>query len=173
MSGDSLDEIRKIFEMNGGKLGGLPAEVIVTDDQGNPEVGKQTADRMIKRDRVDFLTGIVLSNVLLAVQEIGKGRMMAFTSDTTSSWGRDFETTWGEKISPNGRLTEYNCDSRYFRSFWVNAVRWLAAARGWTAEFPALRIYELPTVARLPWLARPIVYQLNRHELRTVVNTGR
>ncbi len=68
-------------------------------------------------------------NVLIAVQEIGKGRSMAFTSDTTRSWGRDFETIWGEPIHPSGRLTEANCDGRYYRQFWVNAIRWLAAGK--------------------------------------------
>lgn len=67
--------------------------------------------------------------LLLAVQNIGKGRSMAFTSDTTRSWGRDFETIWGEPINPALPLTERNCDSRYYRQFWVNAVRWLAAGR--------------------------------------------
>jgi uncharacterized membrane protein len=68
-------------------------------------------------------------NVLIAVQQIGKGRSLAFTSDTTRSWGRDFETIWGELVNPNGGLIEGNCDSRYYRQFWVNAVRWLAAGR--------------------------------------------
>jgi uncharacterized membrane protein len=67
--------------------------------------------------------------LLLAVQNIGKGRSMAFTSDTTRSWGRDFETIWGEPINPALPLAEGNCDSRYYRQFWVNAVRWLAAGR--------------------------------------------
>src|SRR5258708_19116469 len=67
--------------------------------------------------------------LLLAVQNVGKGRSMAFTSDTTRSWGRDFETTWGEPINPALPLTERNCDSRYYRQFWVNAVRWLASGR--------------------------------------------
>lgn len=67
--------------------------------------------------------------LLLAVQNVGKGRSMAFTSDTTRSWGRDFETLWGEPINPGLPLTERNCDSRYYRQFWVNAVRWLAAGR--------------------------------------------
>ena len=67
--------------------------------------------------------------LLLAVQNVGKGRSMAFTSDTTRSWGRDFETLWGEPINPALPLTESNCDSRYYRQFWVNAVRWLAAGR--------------------------------------------
>ncbi len=68
-------------------------------------------------------------NVLIAVQEIGKGRSMAFTSDTTRSWGREFETIWGEPSQPNQGLTESNSDSRYYRRFWVNAVRWLAAGK--------------------------------------------
>jgi uncharacterized membrane protein len=67
--------------------------------------------------------------LLLAVQSIGKGRSMAFTADTTRSWGKDFETLWGETIAPSGQLTERNCDGRYYRQFWVNAVRWLAAGR--------------------------------------------
>ncbi len=68
--------------------------------------------------------------LILAVQEIGKGRSMAFTSDTTRTWGRDFETLWGEPIRGTGRpTTEENCDSRYYRHFWVNAVRWLASGK--------------------------------------------
>jgi branched-chain amino acid transport system substrate-binding protein len=63
---DIRDAFQLAVKLNGGKLGGLPAEVIVVDDQFNPDTGKQAADRLIKRDRVDFLTGIVFSNILLA-----------------------------------------------------------------------------------------------------------
>lgn len=52
---------------SGGKLGGLPVEVVTADDQQNPEVAKQSAERLLKRDKVDFMTGIVFSNVMLAV----------------------------------------------------------------------------------------------------------
>ena len=55
--------------------------------------------------------------VLFAVQQIGKGRTMAFTSDTTRDWGTQFETRWG----PSGR------DNSYYRKFWNNTIRWLAA----------------------------------------------
>ena len=51
----------------GGKLGGLPAQVIVADDQQNPDVAKQTVDKFLKKDKVDFMTGIVFSNIMLAV----------------------------------------------------------------------------------------------------------
>jgi branched-chain amino acid transport system substrate-binding protein len=64
---DIRDGFQLAVKLNGGKLGGRAAEVIVADDQANPEVGRQTADRLVKRDRVDFMTGIVFSNVMLAV----------------------------------------------------------------------------------------------------------
>ena len=50
-----------------GKLGGLPAEVIVADDQQNPDVAKQATEKLLKKDKVDFMTGIVFSNIMLAV----------------------------------------------------------------------------------------------------------
>lgn len=64
---DIRDGFQLAVKMNGGKLGGLPAEVIVADDQASPDVGRQTADRLVKRDKVDFMSGIVFSNVMLAV----------------------------------------------------------------------------------------------------------
>jgi branched-chain amino acid transport system substrate-binding protein len=64
---DIRDGFNLAVKLNGGKLGGLPAEVVIGDDQFNPDAGKQLADRMLKRDRVDLLTGIVFSNIMLAV----------------------------------------------------------------------------------------------------------
>jgi branched-chain amino acid transport system substrate-binding protein len=42
-----------------GKLGGLPAEVIVADDQQKPDVAQQTTEKFLKKNKVDFMTGIV------------------------------------------------------------------------------------------------------------------
>lgn len=64
---DIRDGFQLAVKQAGGKLGGLPAEVIVADDQQSPDAAKQTADRLIKRERVDFMTGIVFSNIMLAV----------------------------------------------------------------------------------------------------------
>jgi len=49
------------------KFGNLPVEVISGDDQQNPDAAKQLVDKMLKRDKVDLMTGIVFSNVMLAV----------------------------------------------------------------------------------------------------------
>jgi branched-chain amino acid transport system substrate-binding protein len=64
---DIRDGFQLAVKLSGGKLGGQTAEVIVADDQASPDVGRQTADRLVKRDKVDFMTGVVFSNVMLAV----------------------------------------------------------------------------------------------------------
>ncbi|MDD5031348.1 MAG: ABC transporter substrate-binding protein [Rhodoferax sp.] len=64
---DIRDGFNLALKHAGGKLGGLPAEVIVADDQGKPDAAKQTAERLLKQDKVDFMTGVVFSNVMLAV----------------------------------------------------------------------------------------------------------
>jgi len=64
-------EIRDGFNLalkaNAGKVGGLPAEVTYGDDTGNPDTAKQLADKMMKRDKVDLITGIIFGHVALAV----------------------------------------------------------------------------------------------------------
>ncbi len=64
---DIRDGFNLAMKQLGGKLGNLPAEVIIADDQQNPDVAKQTADKFLKKDKVDFMTGIVFSNIMLAV----------------------------------------------------------------------------------------------------------
>jgi branched-chain amino acid transport system substrate-binding protein len=61
------DGFNLALKLHGGKLGGLPTEIVMGDDQLNPEVGKQLTERMLKRDRVNLMTGIIFSNVMLAV----------------------------------------------------------------------------------------------------------
>ncbi|MCV6800013.1 ABC transporter substrate-binding protein [Achromobacter ruhlandii] len=65
------NEIRDGFNLalqhTGGKLGGLPAEVVVADDQQKADAGRQAVERLLKRDKVNVMTGIVFSNVLLPV----------------------------------------------------------------------------------------------------------
>ena len=55
--------------MLGGKIGGLPAEIVYGDDQFKPDVGRQVTDELLTRDKVDFMTGYIWSNVLLAAYQ--------------------------------------------------------------------------------------------------------
>ncbi len=80
---------------------------------------------------------------IFAVQPYGKGRTMAFMSDSTSNWGVYFETMWGTNFQdyrdllPPGARPNVNYrpsppspaqggENTYFKRFWVNIVRWLA-----------------------------------------------
>ncbi len=64
------NDMRNSFELAldhlGRKMGGLPVEVIYEDDAQKPEVGKQKTDKLIESDKVDFISGYIWSNVLLA-----------------------------------------------------------------------------------------------------------
>ncbi|HET7669830.1 MAG TPA: ABC transporter substrate-binding protein, partial [Burkholderiales bacterium] len=64
---DIRDAFNLAVKLNGGKLGGLPAEVLVSDDQLKPENAKQIAERYLRLEKVDFLTGGVFSNIVLAM----------------------------------------------------------------------------------------------------------
>lgn len=48
-------------------LGGVPVELLVDDDGRDPGKGKQIAERFMQRDGVKIMTGIVFSNVAMAV----------------------------------------------------------------------------------------------------------
>jgi branched-chain amino acid transport system substrate-binding protein len=63
---DIRDGFLLAVKLNGGKLGGLAADVMVADDQFKPEVARQLFERDVKRDHVDFMTGVVFSNIMLA-----------------------------------------------------------------------------------------------------------
>jgi branched-chain amino acid transport system substrate-binding protein len=63
------DGFNLALKHNGGKVGGLPAEVLIEDDQQKPDVARQLADKLLKRDKVDVMTGIVFQNILQAVEQ--------------------------------------------------------------------------------------------------------
>jgi branched-chain amino acid transport system substrate-binding protein len=64
---DIRDAFNLALKLNGGKLGGLPAEVLIGDDQLKPENAKQLAERYLRLEKVDFFTGTVFSNIVLAI----------------------------------------------------------------------------------------------------------
>ncbi len=101
---DIRDAFQLAVKLNGGKLGGLPAEVIIGDDQFKPDVGKQLFEKNIKRDKVDFMTGVVFSNIMLA------GVPEAFDSKTFY-------------VSPNAApspLAGKDCNPYFFAASWPN-----------------------------------------------------
>ena len=77
---DVRDGFNLALKHLGGKLGGLPVEMQTADDAFNPETGKQAVDRFVKRDRVDLITGIIYSNILLAAAPVAFDAKVPFVS---------------------------------------------------------------------------------------------
>ena len=101
-------DIRDGFQLGmkhlGGKLGGLPAEVIIADDQQNPNTAKQATERFLKKDKVDFMTGIVFSNILLTV---GKSVF-------------DSQTFYISSNAGPSQLAGEECNPYFFNVSWQN-----------------------------------------------------
>ncbi|RZS86595.1 ABC transporter substrate-binding protein [Pigmentiphaga kullae] len=64
---DVRDGFNLGIKHSGDRLGNLPVDLSILDDQLNPESGRQAAERFIKRDRVDVMTGVVAASVLLPI----------------------------------------------------------------------------------------------------------
>jgi branched-chain amino acid transport system substrate-binding protein len=63
---DQRDAFALAIEQGGGKLGGQDVQLLVEDDQLKPDLGVQIARKFVDNDKVDFVTGIVFSNVMMA-----------------------------------------------------------------------------------------------------------
>ena len=101
---DIRDGFKLAMEQGGGKLGGIAVELLVDDDGRKPEKGKQIADRFIKRDGVKLMTGIVFSNVAMAVVPKVVRKDVFY-------------------ISPNAgpsKLAGKGCHKNYFNVAWQN-----------------------------------------------------
>ncbi len=79
---DMKNSVELALDHLGHKVGGLDVEVFYGDDQVKPDVGKQLADEMLKKHKVHFVSGIIWSNVMLAVAPTvtGAGTFMIGTN---------------------------------------------------------------------------------------------
>ena len=79
-------------------------EVIAEDDQQKPDVAVQLADKMIQSDQVDILTGIIFSNLAMAV--------------VPARWRRASSTS---RRTPARRSSPApGCNENYFNVAWQN-----------------------------------------------------
>lgn len=52
-----------------GRLGGRDVELIIVDDELQPDIGVQRAQALIERDEIDIFVGVIFSNVMMAVYQ--------------------------------------------------------------------------------------------------------
>ena len=101
---DIRDGFQLAIDQEGGKLGGVPVELLVEDDGRKPGKGRQIAERFIKKEGVRIMTGIVFSNVLLAVAPKVVKQGVFY-------------------VSPNAgpsKLAGKGCDRNFFNAAWQN-----------------------------------------------------
>lgn len=92
-------------EEKGGKLGGLPTEVLVEDDGLKPDAAVTKAQAMVSRDKVDFVVGPIFSNVLQAIMRpITKSETFLISPNAGTS------TFAGKGCSPYFFVTSYQND---------------------------------------------------------------
>ena len=66
---DQYDAFMMVVDRNGGKLGGVPVQVIREDSQLKPDVATQIVQKLIERENVSIITGVTFSNIMMAVHK--------------------------------------------------------------------------------------------------------
>ncbi|MFK5997792.1 MAG: ABC transporter substrate-binding protein [Rhodobacterales bacterium] len=97
-------DVRDGFMLAIAQSGNTDIEVVIEDDQRKPDVAVQLADRMIQSDKVDVLTGIIWSNLAMAVVP------------AATAQGKFY-------LSPNAgpsQLAGRGCNQNYFNVAWQN-----------------------------------------------------
>jgi branched-chain amino acid transport system substrate-binding protein len=102
------ESVELALEHLGGKVGGLPVEMFYGDDQLKPDVGVQVAEEMLKKHQVDFVSGIIWSNVMMAVVPVvnGAGKIMVGSNAGASPLAGSqcselyFSTSWNNDQTP-------------------------------------------------------------------------
>ena len=97
-------DVRDGFMLAVKQAGPANLDVVIEDDQRKPEIAVQLADKMIQSEKVDVLTGIIWSNLAMAVVPAATGQ------------GKFY-------LSPNAgpsALAGKGCNPNYFNVAWQN-----------------------------------------------------
>ncbi|MDA4844593.1 ABC transporter substrate-binding protein [Hoeflea poritis] len=97
-------DVRDGFMLAAKMAGNKDLEVIVEDDARKPDLAVQIADKMIQKEKVDVLTGIIWSNLAMAVVPSAVGQGVFY-------------------LSPNAgpsMLAGKGCHENYFNVAWQN-----------------------------------------------------
>lgn len=101
---DVRDAFNLAIELEGGKLGGAPVQLLVEDDALKPGQAKEIAERFMKTEKIKLLTGIIFSNVSGATVP-------------------DILDNGGIYVSPNAGPSNFagkECHKNYFVVSWQN-----------------------------------------------------
>jgi len=97
-------DVRDGFMLAVKQAGNPDLEVVIEDDQRKPDIAVQLADKMVQSEKVDVLTGIIWSNLAMAV------------IPSVTAQGKFY-------LSPNAgpsMLAGKGCHPNYFNVAWQN-----------------------------------------------------
>lgn len=102
---DQLDAFKLALDENHGELGGQKVTLVTADDQLKPDVAIQQINKLIFNDKVDLITGVTFSNVMMAVAKPLADANMTFV---------------GSNAGP-APLAGKQCNAGFFFTSWQNA----------------------------------------------------
>lgn len=108
----------------GGRLGGLETKLFIVDDQLKPDVARQEVDKLLEKEKVHFVVGVVFSNILLAIYKpvIESGAFLISANAGPSQIAgaqcseRFFSTSW-QNDQTHSALGKYAQDKGFKRVF--------------------------------------------------------
>ncbi|MCC7167394.1 MAG: ABC transporter substrate-binding protein [Rhodospirillales bacterium] len=105
---EMVNSFKLALEHLDNKIGGLPVELIVLDDQQKPQMAVQNARRFIEKDKVDVMAGLLYSNITEAILNavLPSGSLVVFAGGTASQRS-------GKECHENAIGVFWNIDTAY------------------------------------------------------------
>jgi branched-chain amino acid transport system substrate-binding protein len=105
---DMVNGAQLALEDLGGRMGGVPAELVVEDDQLDGKTGVQKTRKLLENDKVNVLAGMIFGNVTAAVSGVAM-KSGLITVATVGS----IPPILGEGCHPNYFTMAWTIDSNY------------------------------------------------------------
>jgi branched-chain amino acid transport system substrate-binding protein len=123
---EQYDGFMLAVEQRQGMLGGVPVTVIKEDDQHNPELGAQLAQKLIEKDKVSFITGVTFSDVMMAMAKPMARAGMLFVGSNAGPASiagkrcnsKFFFTSYQDEYQA-GIVGRYAVDQRYWKTLFL------------------------------------------------------
>jgi branched-chain amino acid transport system substrate-binding protein len=121
----SIEAARMAIEEAGGKVLGVPVELVSADHQNKPDIGSAVARQWYDTEKVDAIMELTTSSVALAVQQLSKERKKidivtgAATTDLTGKQCSPYGFHWAYDtrslaVGTGGALVEAGGDTWFF-----------------------------------------------------------
>ena len=109
----SVLSVKMAIADHGGKINGMPVEVVIADDQNKPDIGVAQALKWVENEGVDAIVGCSASSIALAVSDVMAAHKKPYliagtaTTETTNSKCTPFNPLVTSTVFPAAMLYEF------------------------------------------------------------------